>query len=547
MINAIATVKNEITAPSRQVKGKVSLYTGDTQALTNYTYADALQSIEISRMGGDDKFFGFGICQTAEVKLKDKDNQIVVNKEDYLTPQFGVVPAGAEGVVWASSSVFPQFFVEEVQKDEVSGTLTITAGDRLHNLAQQYTVSELGIAYPYTIQAFAEACATKLGLTFEVEDADAGTEFSYEYPEGANFDGAETLKEALNAVAEATQTIYYIAGTKLCFKSIWSAASAVLTIDKSQYFELETKPARYLGAICSATELGENIITKGDGADATQYVRNNPFWDMLEPNVLVERLEGAVSKRQQLGFTPFTLSWRGNFLLEIGDMIGYIGKDGSVHTTPFLNDTLTYDGGFRQNTKWSYKDNEGETLNNPSTLGDALKQTFATVDKVNKEITLVVSETEDLSSQVSTIKMTTDSIASSVEDVSTRMDATTESIETLTSKVNMSMNKDEVKIEIQKELENGVSKVQTGKGFTFDDNGLTIEDINPDTNNKITTTVSNNGMVVYRDDEAVLTANDRGVKAKDLQAETYLIIGTNSRFEDFGLHRTGCFWVGSYH
>jgi hypothetical protein len=544
MINAIAAIKNAMTAPSRQVKGKVSLYKGDTNALSTYSYADALQSIEISRMGGDNKFFGFGICQTATLKLKNKDNQIVINKDDYFIPQFGVIPAGVKNVIWASS-VFPQFFVENVQKDEVSGTLTITAGDRLHNLAQQYRVNELGIVAPYTIRAFAEACATKLGLTFEEYDADAGTEFNYEYPEGANFDGAETLKEALNAVAEATQTIYYIDGTKLCFRSLWSAASTVLTVEKSQYFNLDTKPTRYLGAVCSATELGENIIAHGETGDATQYVRDNPFWDMLEPTVLAERVEAAVNKYSGVAYTPFTCSWRGNFLLEIGDKIGYTTKNGSVHTTPFLNDTITYDGGFRQVSNWSYEDNASETIDNPSTLGTALKQTFATVDKVNKEITMVVSETEDLSSQVSTIKMTTDTIASTVEDVSSRMDDTNESIETLTSKVNMAITADDVRIEVQKELENGVSKVQTGKGFTFDDAGLTIEDINPNTNNKITTTVSNNGMVVYRDDEAVLTANDRGVKAKDLQAETYLIIGTNSRFEDYGLHRTGCFWVGS--
>lgn len=547
MINALAAIKNTITAPSRQVKGKVSLYKGDTNAITIFSYADALQSVEISRMGGNNKFFGFGICQTATLKLKNKDNQIVINKDDYFIPQFGVMPTTDGAVMWASNSVFPQFFVENVQKDEVSGTLTITAGDRLHNLAQQYRVNELSIAFPYTIKAFAEACAAKMGLTLTLDDTGADTEFNYEYAEGANFDGAETLKEALDAVAEATQTIYYIAGSKLYFKSLWAVSDAVYTVDKSQYFNLETKPIRYIGAICSATELGENIIAQGENVDATQYVRDNPFWDMLEPTVLADRLEAALSKHEQVAFQPFSCSWRGNFLLEIGDMVGYANKQGDICVTPFLNDTLTYDGGFHQTTNWHYEDNTGETLNNPSTLGETLKQTFATVDKVNKEITMVASETSNLSSQVSNVKITTDTIAMGVEDISTRIDDTNNSIETLTTKVNMAMTAEDVRIQVQSELENGVSKVQTGKGFTFDDAGLTIEDINPDTNNKITTTVSNNGMVVYRDDDAVLTANDRGVKAKDLQAETYLIIGTNSRFEDYGYHRTGCFWVGSDH
>ena len=42
----------------------------------------------------------------------------------------------------------------------------------------------------------------------------------------------------------------------------------------------------------------------------------------------------------------------------------------------------------------------------------------------------------------------------------------------------------------------------------------------------------------------VLTANNQGVDAANLHANTYLIIGEYSRFEDYGNGRTGCFWVG---
>ena len=49
---------------------------------------------------------------------------------------------------------------------------------------------------------------------------------------------------------------------------------------------------------------------------------------------------------------------------------------------------------------------------------------------------------------------------------------------------------------------------------------------------------------IYKNDEAVLIANNTGVNAVNLHATTYLIIGTNSRFEDFGDKRTGCFFIG---
>ena len=50
-----------------------------------------------------------------------------------------------------------------------------------------------------------------------------------------------------------------------------------------------------------------------------------------------------------------------------------------------------------------------------------------------------------------------------------------------------------------------------------------------------------------KNDDEVLVADHDGVKAEDLHATTYLIIGKNSRFEDYksGLQqRTGCFWIG---
>lgn len=51
-------------------------------------------------------------------------------------------------------------------------------------------------------------------------------------------------------------------------------------------------------------------------------------------------------------------------------------------------------------------------------------------------------------------------------------------------------------------------------------------------------------MSIYKGSEEVLTADNTGVDAKNLHATTYLIIGTNSRFEDYD-SRTGCFWIRS--
>ena len=60
-------------------------------------------------------------------------------------------------------------------------------------------------------------------------------------------------------------------------------------------------------------------------------------------------------------------------------------------------------------------------------------------------------------------------------------------------------------------------------------------------------TIKINTMKIYKNNEVMLTANNQGVDAKNLHATTYLIIGGNSRMEDFienGSKRTAIFWIG---
>ena len=106
--------------------------------------------------------------------------------------------------------------------------------------------------------------------------------------------------------------------------------------------------------------------------------------------------------------------------------------------------------------------------------------------------------------------------------------------------VNTKMDSNSVQIAIEKELAKGIDKVTTATGYTFDQEGLRITK----TGKEMQTLITENGMKVQRDDRTVLTANNVGVDAANLHATTYLIIGANSRLENYGADRTGCFWIG---
>ena len=98
---------------------------------------------------------------------------------------------------------------------------------------------------------------------------------------------------------------------------------------------------------------------------------------------------------------------------------------------------------------------------------------------------------------------------------------------------------DSVKVSVQAIEDNGVSKVETETGFTFDNEGLHINKSDSDIENLL----DESGMYIRRNDETLLQANDDGVTAVDVTVQNYLVVGSHARFEDYADNRTACFWL----
>ena len=73
---------------------------------------------------------------------------------------------------------------------------------------------------------------------------------------------------------------------------------------------------------------------------------------------------------------------------------------------------------------------------------------------------------------------------------------------------------------INETLQNGVEKVSTSTGYTFDSEGLHIKKSDED----LESLVNNTGIYVNNDDENMLTANADGVKATNLEAKNFFIL-----------------------
>lgn len=530
MIQVENTFLEMINNPSRTIRARVELLEGST-LLNVFKHTDRLISFTIERVG-ENKFFGFGVCHKLTLKLIDLERNLDITTANTLDVAFGV----NEDYCYP----FAPFKVSEVRRDESNNQLSITAYDALY-AATRYTVADLKLNAPYTLHQFTLSCASLLGLPLQVIGVNDGS-FDLDFPDGANFDGTESIREALNDVAEATQTIYYIDGEyRLTFKRLDVGGKPVVDITKHKYFNLDSSTNRRLTGVCNATELGDNVGAEMAQSGTTQYVRNNAFWALRTD--IAEIVNKALAAVGGLTINQFEAKWRGNFLVEIGDRLGIELKNGDFTYSYLLDDVITYNGAYEQTTRWSYA-NEEETEANPSTLGDALNKTFARVDKVNKQIDIVASESNANRQAISSLQMDTENIRISVretqEQTTNAIAGVNNSINTLSNKVEATMSAEDVRLEISSVLDNGVDRVITSTGFRFDEEGLTVSK----SGSEMETTITEDGMTVYKDNQAVLTANNEGVEAIDLHATTYLIIGKNSRIEDYGYNRTGVFWIG---
>lgn len=524
---------NMINSPVRSFQGKVECYDSTDALVASYTHLDDLKSFQVERVG-EGKFFGYGYVQKVSIKLLDTKRE-----KDFSTSQRFKVSVGVAGNY---VSAFPLFKVSRVTRKETTNEVTVTAYDALKS-ASEHQYAEIDEATIFDengyvrLDALADILARHIGTNgaLFVSALDNLPQTLYN-KQLLNLVGTETLREVFNYIAEVTQTIYYLdASGFVIFRKLDRDGAPAYTISKERYIELDSKDNRRLAKITKATTLGDNVHVALEQSGTNQICMDNPLYELRDDmNVL---LAPAASNMLGLTVNQFECEWRGNYLLEIGDKLALECKDGSIAYTYLLDDNFTFNGAISQQTQWEWDStkNEDETNSAPHTIGEALNQTTARVDKISQEIEMSVDKIEAAVGQSTQLQMKVDEINMTVSRHETEIDE-------LEKRVGLTLTQDDVRIEIEKTLEEGVNKVTTKTGYVFGEDGLEISK----SDSEMSTMITEDGMIVSRNNKEVLVANNKGVIAEDLHATTYLIIGKNSRFEDYDRDRTGCFWIGEW-
>ena len=177
-----------------------------------------------------------------------------------------------------------------------------------------------------------------------------------------------------------------------------------------------------------------------------------------------------------------------------------------------------------------------------------LRRAYSLIDEVNGKVDIAVENIDETSKSLAKLTINVNNIATNVSNTYQELNdkisnnATSNDIKEIRESVErlQTSTSDSIKI-INETLENGVSKVKTEKGFTFDNNGMSIDDTNSPTKSVNNT----NGIKVIdksgkSDSELLFAGYDEEllksiVRVANMWAKVYFSIGNNHDEGDWRL------------
>ena len=277
-----------------------------------------------------------------------------------------------------------------------------------------------------------------------------------------------------------------------------------------------------------ANEEDVGAVWPNDTGEVNTYrITGNLLLSDERVEVLQPVAQTLYEQLQTVSYTPCSVKMPATLDIRAGNIISITDRNGKTITAYVMTkkqtgqqDTIECTGSHRRDSvtavnEQSYAALSGKVLN------------------LRTDVDGIKAENKTADGRIARLEMTVDGINSRVE----KQSSDTENVRTELTAVQQTANA--IKLTVQDIQDNGASKVKTGMGYTFNDDGLQIAREGEQMKNRL----DNTGMYVTRGGETVLQANDDGVEAVDIKVRKYLLVG-NSRFEDYEGNRTACFHVG---
>lgn len=413
----------------------------------------------------------------------------------------------APGETEYNYKIFGTYIIKSQEYDDEANTLNLECYDLMLLSMVPYDLS-IDFTAGVTVKDFLDAICTRMGWT-------AGyTTFTNSdvLIDGEKFDSSYTFRDVLDQIAQVAAGVIAFKDDVLCVLYP-TDTSEIINASNLRTLTVGEKYGPVNSVVLARTPQEDNIYTQ----DADSVSENGLTEIKIENNQIMdshrEDFIGAILDRVNgLEFYLYELQSFGIGYLDLCDVFTFETLDGTQYTALMLADELQITQGLAENSSLEAPGATETDYKAASTTDRVLNQTILKVDKQAQQITALVSKTEDLGTKVTTM-------------------------------AEVMMDSDSVDIKISKAI-GDIDSVKTSTGYTFDADGLKISKSGESMENRL----DNTGMYVTRDGEEILGANNNGVTALNLTSRQYLVVGDNSRFENYNngsdSKRTACFYIG---
>lgn len=453
------------------------------------------------------------------------------------------------------------YFIKDIEDSKKKDEITVTGYDRMLRFMKTFKQSELQLTYPCKmlklVQKMCEVCGVELYSTdFYNADLDVEEDF---------FTAQElTYRDVLEKVAQATLTTAFIEDNKLNLYKV--SNDAIEKIDKSYLTDLTIKekfgPANAL--VLGRGDVEDNI----EETDEKSIEQNGRCEIRFDENEFIEFqrekvIKGMFEQIKGLEYYSFEASDVGVMWLKPCACIELGDKEDSLYKSYYLKANITINTGISsdieaeipETTDTEYKvttKEEKKTLKverlakkNEGKIQDLVEETSENSEKITKHELDINGITNTVSTNTTDINNNYQEIINKLGDKAQKDD-----VISLENKVETIQNDTEYAIKVSEDIQtNGVSKVKTETGYTFDNDGLKIEKTNAKTKSKLNESGLEINDATGSSEESLLFAGydektgETIVKSKNMTVEKYLTVGTYSRIEDYE-EGTGVFWIG---
>lgn len=533
----------------------------------------------------NDKFIGTTVAKKITVEMFNNGKYSLENKE--ISVKTGIqIDENIEYVPMGT------FIIEKPTTEEISTNTQFTGYDYMIKFNVDYTDR---VTYPIKAVELLKDLCNQVGVECGVAEFINSNYMILGNP----FTNNEDCKTVLSNIAQLAGGFAYVGRDNKLYIRTLETTDKLLRVKDVHFMSIAEFNKVPINRLISKREISQEQI---DGDNYLEFSKNNKFGKVnslilkisgidgenttiqdeesikengmteliIEDNYFLinqEEREKAIpelwEKLKGLEYLPFEIKYYGFPYLDIGDMILIKDTDDKEYISYVFDYTFEYSGVYNGTLKTKAITKTQTEYKNTNNIKTKFKKAERIIDKINGKIEDIIEEQNDATSKLTKHEQDIDKITNTVSTNTTNINnnyqeiinklgdkAQKDDVISLENKVETIQNDTEYAIKVSEDIQvNGVSKVKTETGYTFDKDGLKIEKTNAKTKSKLNEAGLEINDATGSSEESLLFAGydekigETIVKSKNMTVEKYLTVGTYSRIEDYE-EGTGVFWIG---